>query len=69
MLATIAAEGHNVAVILLPGVQFYTGQFFDIQRITAAGQAAGARVGWDLAHSAGNTPLQLHNWNVDFAAW
>ncbi len=62
-------EGHRVAVLMLGGVNYYTGEFLDIPRITAAGQAAGAVVGWDLAHAAGNLPLQLHDWNVDWAAW
>jgi kynureninase len=59
----------EVALVLLGGVQFRTGQRLDIPRLTRAGQAAGAMVGWDLAHAAGNVPLQLHDWGVDFAAW
>lgn len=65
----LAGEGHRVALLLLGGVNYYSGEFLDIPRITAAGQAAGAVVGWDLAHAAGNVPLQLHDWGVDWAAW
>ncbi len=65
----LADEGDSVALVLLPGVQYYTGQRFDIQRITAAAHRAGALAGFDLAHAAGNVPLQLHDWDVDFAAW
>jgi kynureninase len=54
---------------LLPGIQFYTGQYFDIPTITKAAQAAGIFVIWDLAHAVGNVPLKLHDWNVDAAVW
>ncbi|GGK42854.1 kynureninase [Pilimelia terevasa] len=67
--AVLAAEGPTVALVLLGGVNYLTGELMDIPAITAAGQAAGAVVGWDLAHAAGNVPLALHDWNVDFAAW
>jgi kynureninase len=62
-------EASSIAVVLLPGVQFYTGQALDIKRITAAGHAHGIVVGWDLAHAIGNIPLSLHEWGCDFAAW
>jgi kynureninase len=54
---------------LLPGIQFYSGQFFDIELITRHCHSLGIIVGWDLAHAVGNVPLKLHDWNVDFAAW
>lgn len=69
ILSIIDAHASETAVLLLPGIQFYTGQFFDIPRITAHAQAQGIVVGWDLAHAVGNVPLQLHDWNVDFAVW
>jgi kynureninase len=62
-------QGHTVALVLLGGVNYLTGELMDIPAITAAGHAAGATVGWDLAHAAGNVSLHLHDWNVDFAAW
>lgn len=69
VLDFLAREGHTVALVILGGVNYLTGEFMDIPAITSAGQAAGAVVGWDLAHAVGNVPLQLHDWNVDFAAW
>lgn len=69
ILSTIDKHANELALVLLPGIQYYTGQFFDIKTITAHAQAKGIVVGWDLAHAAGNVPLQLHDWNVDFAAW
>ncbi|HEX6967735.1 MAG TPA: kynureninase [Micromonosporaceae bacterium] len=62
-------EGEHVALVMLGGVNYLTGELMDIPAITAAGQAAGAIVGWDLAHAVGNVPLALHEWGVDFAAW
>ena len=62
-------EGHRIALVLLGGVNYLTGELMDIPGITRAGRAAGATVGWDLAHAAGNVPLALHEWGVDFAAW
>jgi kynureninase len=59
----------EVALVLLGGVNYLTGELMDIPAITAAGHAAGAIVGWDLAHAAGNVPLELHDWDADFAAW
>ncbi len=61
--------GDELALVMFPGVQYYTGQFFDIQKITEAAHKVGARVGFDLAHAVGNVPLELHNHNVDFAVW
>ncbi|MEU8081442.1 kynureninase [Catellatospora citrea] len=69
VLAFLRAEGDTVALVMLGGVNFLTGELMDIPAITAAGRAAGAVVGWDLAHAAGNVPLRLHEWDVDFAAW
>jgi kynureninase len=65
----IEREGHSVALVLLPGLQYYSGQIVDIARITKAAHAKGCVVGVDLAHAAGNIPLALHDWNIDFAAW
>lgn len=59
----------ELALLMMGGVNYYTGQYFDIKGITKAVQDAGAIAGWDLAHAAGNVKLELHNWNVDFAAW
>jgi len=67
--AAIATNGADLALVFLSGVNFATGQAFDIQRLTAAGHDAGAVVGWDLAHAAGNIELAVHDWDVDFAAW
>ncbi|HLA55216.1 MAG TPA: kynureninase [Flavobacterium sp.] len=69
VLAKIAEVGEELALVLIGGVNYYTGQVFDIKTITEAGHKAGAYVGWDLAHAAGNIKLELHDWNVDFAAW
>lgn len=59
----------SLALIMIGGVNYFSGQVFDMKGITAAGHKAGAIVGWDLAHAAGNLKLNLHDWNVDFAAW
>ncbi|MCD8529349.1 MAG: kynureninase [Flavobacterium sp.] len=69
VLAKIDEIGNELALVLIGGVNYYTGQVFDMKTITAAGQKYGAYVGWDLAHAAGNIKLNLHDWNVDFAAW
>lgn len=67
--ATLARAGPSIALVLLAGVNYFTGQVFDIPRITAAARRQGSIAGWDLAHAAGNVELRLHDWDVDFAAW
>ncbi|MEP6937345.1 MAG: kynureninase [Chthoniobacterales bacterium] len=67
--ATLEKHGNEIALVLFAGVNFFTGQFFDIAKITAAAQKGGCTVGIDLAHAVGNVPLALHDWNVDFAVW
>ncbi|GIH09289.1 kynureninase [Rhizocola hellebori] len=62
-------EGDSVALVLLGGVNYLTGELMDIPALTTLGHSKGAIVGWDLAHAAGNVPLSLHEWGVDFAAW
>jgi kynureninase len=69
ILSIIATHATTTAILLLPGIQFYTGQLLDIPTITTAARAAGIFVIWDLAHAAGNVPLHLHDWDVDAAAW
>lgn len=67
--AILQRDGDSIALVWLGGVNFLTGQVFDMRRITAAAHRKGCVVGWDLAHAAGNIPVQLHDWDVDFAAW
>jgi kynureninase len=59
----------SLAIVWLAGVNFFTGQLFDMPTITKAAQKNGIIVGFDLAHAAGNVPLAMHDWNVDFAVW
>jgi kynureninase len=68
---TEAIEQHkdSIALVLFSGINYYTGQVFDMQAITKAAHEAGAYAGFDLAHAAGNIKLQLHDWQVDFACW
>ena len=69
IVKTIEENSESVALVIFGAVQYYTGQFFDIKKITEAGHKAGAYVGFDLAHAAGNVPLTLHKDSVDFAVW
>ncbi|XP_023282732.1 kynureninase [Seriola lalandi dorsalis] len=69
ILEAIEREGHSVAVVMFSGVQYYTGQLFNMAAITEAGQRKGCYVGFDCAHAAGNAELKLHDWGVDFACW
>ena len=65
----IQRQGQCISLVMLSGVQYYSGQAFDIEKITSIAHAAGCNVGFDLAHAVGNVCLQLHDWRVDFAVW
>lgn len=69
ILSTIEKHSNELTLVLFGGINYYTGQVFDMKAITDAGHKAGAFVGFDLAHAAGNVPVQLHDWDVDFACW
>jgi len=69
ILTKIEEVGEQLALVFIGGLNYYTGQVFDMKTITTKGHSVGAIVGWDLAHAAGNIKLNLHDWNVDFAAW
>lgn len=69
IIEKISACGPSLSLVLFGGINYYTGQLYDIKAITAAAHAAGAVAGFDLAHVAGNVPMQLHDWDVDFAVW
>lgn len=69
ILSIIDEHASDAALLLLPGIQYYSGQLFDIPKITAHAQSRGLVVGWDLAHVYGNVDVKLHDWNVDFAVW
>lgn len=69
VLLAIQTENESTALVLFGGVNYYTGQLFDMKAITDAAHTVGAYAGFDLAHAAGNVELHLHDWNVDFACW
>ncbi len=69
ILSAIREHCDSLALVMLPGVQYYTGQALPMADIAAAAHEVGAHVGFDLAHAAGNIELSLHDWGVDFAAW
>jgi kynureninase len=69
ILKVINDNASELALVLFSGINYYTGQFFNIEAITKAAHEAKAIAGFDLAHAAGNVPIQLHDWDVDFACW
>jgi kynureninase len=69
MLAAIGRHREHLALVLLGGINYYTGQLFDMAAVTAAAHEAGALAGFDLAHAVGNAPLRMHDWGADFAVW
>ncbi len=69
ILEVLENEGESIALVLLGGVNYLTGQAFEMKKITTVAQSQGCIVGFDLAHAVGNIPLALHDWNVDFAVW
>ena len=69
IVEVIRETGDSLALVMMGGVNYYTGQFFELQKITKAAHAVGGLCGFDLAHAVGNVELQLHDWSVDFAIW
>jgi len=69
IVRTIEENADTLALVHLPGVNYLTGQFFEMETITRAAREAGVAIGWDLAHAAGNVPMRLHEWGPDFATW
>lgn len=69
ILQTIHEHADELALVMFAGINYYTGQLFDMEAIAAAAHKAGAYAGFDLAHAAGNVPLKLHDWDADFACW
>lgn len=69
IIDSIDKYSEELALIMIGGVNYYTGQFFEIEKITKHAKSKDIMVGWDLAHAMGNLPLKLHDWQVDFASW
>jgi kynureninase len=69
IVAQIQENADTLALVCMSGLHYYTGQFFDLERITKSAHEAGALIGFDLAHAIGNVPMALHKWNIDFAVW
>ncbi|KXN85469.1 Kynureninase [Leucoagaricus sp. SymC.cos] len=69
ILKTLDEQGSSIALVLFSGIQYYTGQWFPMESVTRKAKEQGCICGWDLAHAAGNVPLRLHDWDVDFAVW
>ena len=69
ILAAIEENADELALVFFGGVNYFTGQLFDMEKLTKAAHRAGALAGFDLAHAVGNVPLKMHDWDVDFAAW
>ncbi len=69
IIDTIDQHGSSIAMVMMGGMNYYTGQFFELEKIAHATHEIGAICGFDLAHVVGNIPLQLHQWNIDFAIW
>ena len=69
IIKTIKRHGNETALVLFGGINYYTGQYYDLEAITKAAHEAGTYAGFDLAHAVGNVKMQLHDWNIDFACW
>lgn len=69
IINTIEEHGEQISLVMFSGIQYYTGQLFNMKELTEASHKIGAYAGFDLAHAIGNVPMRLHDWNVDFAVW